>query len=125
MWKAVLLVSMLALTLGLHAQERGKPVVLITGNANISINSTGQGVGGANGGVGWATGSSKSSVNNHDQTMEMAQDFLRDCPGVELTLAQDVPPDYFVALNREGQATMFGEMHADPYEAVPRQAIAE
>lgn len=42
--------------------------------------------------------------------MEMAQDFLRDCPGVELTLAQNVQPDYFVALNREGQATMFGEM---------------
>lgn len=87
-----------------------KPVVLIAGSGNISINSTGQAVGGIDGGVGAAAGSRQTSVNKHDQTMEMAQDFLRDCPDVELTLSHDMLPDYFVALNREGQATMFGEM---------------
>jgi hypothetical protein len=110
MRKSILILSTLAIALSLQAQEQGKPVVLISGNGNISINSAGQGIGGVNGGVGWAAGSSKSSVNKHDQTMEMAQDFLRDCPAVELTLSHDAEPDYFVLLNREGQATMFGEM---------------
>jgi hypothetical protein len=87
-----------------------KPVILISGNGNVSINSSGQGVGGIHGGVGWAAGTGGTAINQHDQTMEMAGDFSKFCPAVELTLSQAAQPDYFVFLNREGQPTVFGEL---------------
>lgn len=83
-----------------------KPIVVIAGNGNLSVNSDGQAVGGH----AWAVGASKTTVNKHDQTMEMAQDFLQSCPNAETTLDNVATPDYFVSLNREGIPTIFGEM---------------
>jgi hypothetical protein len=71
MWKAVQLVSVLAMTFCLHAQDQGKPVVPIAGNGNISINAIAQGIGGVNGGVGWTAGSSKATVNKREFSASM------------------------------------------------------
>ena len=87
-----------------------KPVILISGSGNVRINSNGQGVGGIHEGVGWAAGTRETTINQHDQTMEMAGDFSKFCPAVELTLSPAAQPDYFVFLNREGQPTVFGEL---------------
>lgn len=87
-----------------------KPIILIAGEGNLSVNSSGQGLAGAHGGVGWAAGTRQTAVNKHDQTMEMAQDFLQWCPAFEITVSQTVTPDYFVGLNREGVPTAFGEL---------------
>ncbi len=108
--KCVLSLTLLGLIFGSFSFSQTKPTILISGNGNLSINSSGQGVAGVGGGVGLAAGSRQTTVNKHDQTIEMAGDFLNFCPAVELTLSQNEQPDYFVFLNREGQPTPFGEI---------------
>jgi hypothetical protein len=60
---------------------------------NISIQSTGIGsarvvrdavVGGS---------AQQATINKHDQTMEMTQEFLKSCPSMELTLDSKASPD--------------------------------
>jgi len=99
------------LFLSLPARGQTRPTVLIHGEGNISITSAGIGSAGIVGnGTVIGSSSHRSTVNKHDQTMEMAQDFLRFCPSVELTLNAGAPADYVVQLNREGSATIFGEL---------------
>jgi hypothetical protein len=102
------LVLFATLLLALAVSAQTKPIVLISGDGNISINSAGQGVGGVNGNTAWAAGARQTSINKLDQTMEMAQDFLQYCPAIEPTLSHDTQPDYFVLLNREGHPTGLG-----------------
>lgn len=92
----VLAVGLVFFSKGLLAQ---KPVVLISGNGNVSIASNN--VGG---------GMTQTTVSKHDQTMEMAQDFLQFCPSSEITLDQAGPPDYFLFLNRKGSPSIFGDI---------------
>jgi len=92
------------------AQANGKPVILIAGEGNFSIESVG--VGGAVAGHSSliAGGATNTAINKHDQTMEMAQNFLQFCPALEVTLDRQSASDYFVNLNRKGHPTMFGEI---------------
>ena len=76
-----------------------KPVALISGNGNVSIASNR-----IEGGL------SQTTVSKHDQTMEMAQDFLQFCSTATITLDQATTPDYFVLLNRKGSPSLFGEI---------------
>jgi hypothetical protein len=76
-----------------------KPVTLISGNGNVSIDSNNAGA-----------GLSQTTISKHDQTMEMAQDFLQFCSSAEITLDQATAPDYFVLLNRKGSPSLFGEI---------------
>ena len=69
-----------------------KPVVFISGEGNTSTQN--------------------GITNKHDQTIEMAQDLLKSCPAVTITLSDQLAPDYFISLNREGYRTVFGEMGA-------------
>lgn len=108
--KCALSLVLLTFIFGSFSFSQTTPLILISGNGNLSINSIGQGVAGIDGGVGWAAGTRQTAVNKHDQTMEMAGDFSKFCPAVELTLSQNAQPDYFVFLNREGHPTAFGEM---------------
>lgn len=108
--KSIRLLVFLGLSLSPTCFSQSKPVVLISGNGNLSINSSGQAVGGIAGGVAVGGGTKQTTVNKHDQTIEMAGDFLDFCSAVELTLLQSDQPDYYVFLNREGQPTMFGEL---------------
>jgi hypothetical protein len=93
---SVLVAVILLFSKGLLAQ---KPTVLISGNGNTSIASNNAGA-----------GLSQTTVSKHDQTMEMAQDFLQFCSSSEVTLDQVAVPDYFVFLNRKGSPTAFGEV---------------
>jgi hypothetical protein len=74
------------------ARSKG-PLVLISGHGNISFSGLS---------IGGIVGASTSSASKHDQTMEMAQQLLKYCPEVTLTLKQSDPlPDYHLILNRE------------------------
>ncbi len=108
--KCVLSLVFLSVTVGSFSSAQTKPLILISGNGNLSVDSSGQGVAGFSGSVGWAAGTRQTAINKHDQTMEMAGDFSNFCPAVELTLSSAAQPDYFVFLNREGQPTIFGEL---------------
>ena len=92
------------------ARAQIKPVVFIQGNGNVSVLSNSEGVAGATGGVIVGGAAHQVTVNKHDQTMEMAEKFLQFCPAVEVTLDSNMPRDYAVLLNREGQPTAFGEL---------------
>ena len=59
----VVLAAGLVFSTGIFAQ---KPVVLISGSGNLSIDSNNTGA-----------GLTQTTVSKHDQTMEMAQDFLQ------------------------------------------------
>ena len=99
-----------ALTFAGDSGAQTKPVVLIQGNGNISVQSTGQAGAGVVGRAVVGGSAKQSTINKHDQTMEMAQDFLQSCPSIELTLDGNATVDYIVQLNREGAPTMFGEV---------------
>jgi hypothetical protein len=73
---------------------RKAPLVLIQGSGNVNVSA------GAVGGGLIAAGA--GSVSKHDQTMEMAQQLLKRCPEIALTLGADQKPDYMLLLNREG-----------------------
>ncbi len=76
--------------------QQGIPRVYINGTGNIDVRTNA----GAVGGSGWAVGSSHSTVSAHNQTMELAKDFSKQCPDVTVTLnAADA--DYTVGLNHE------------------------
>jgi hypothetical protein len=94
--KSAALVLVALLSARTYAQ---KPVALISGNGNVSIASNK-----TDGGL------SQTTVSKHDQTMEMAQDFLQFCSTVAITLDQATTPDYFVLLNRKGSPSLFGEI---------------
>lgn len=85
--KCVLSLVLLSLIFDSFSFSQTRPIILISGNGNLSINSSGQGVAGVAGGVGLAAGSRQTTVNKHNQTMEMAGDFLNFCPAIELTLS--------------------------------------
>lgn len=97
--------TLAALLIGSVAAQN-KPTILISGEGNLSINTSG----GVVAGEGWAASNHQATINKHDQTMEMAQDFIKFCPAAETSLNITATPDYFVSLNREGQATLFGEI---------------
>jgi len=103
-WAAFASVMMLSVLTTAQAVST-KPVVLIAGDGNITVTSNGTVVGGRQ----WATGIGQTSVSKHNQTMEMAQDLLQSCPGVEVTLDQNIAPDYYLVLNREGGAYNIGQ----------------
>jgi hypothetical protein len=93
--KSLLLVG--ALTIGTAAfGQQEKPRVYINGTGNVDVRTEGSAVGGGS----WLVGSSHSTVGAHNQTMELAKDFSKQCPGVTVTLnATDA--DYTVGLNHE------------------------
>ena len=89
-----------------HAADKAaRPVVLIWGEGNLTITSTGTAIAGS----GWATGVGQGTVSKHNQTMEMAQNLLQSCPNVEVTLDRAVVSDYYLLLNREGGAYNIGQ----------------
>jgi hypothetical protein len=86
-----------ALTIGPAAfGQQEKPRVYINGTGNVDVRTDGSAVGGSF----WAVGSSHSTVSAHNQTMELAKDFSKQCPGVIVTLSA-TDADYTVGLNHE------------------------
>jgi hypothetical protein len=94
-FKGLLLAGALTIGQGAFGQQ-AKPRVYINGTGNTDVRTQGSAVGGRN----WLAGSSHSTVGSHDQTMELAKDFSKQCPDVIVTLnATDA--DYTVGMNHE------------------------
>lgn len=79
-------VCILVIAVAAQTPAKKTPVVMIVGNGN-EIYTRAFGVG---------------SSSKHDQTIEMAQQLLKHCPEVTLTIGEEQKPDYELVLNREG-----------------------
>src|SRR5438270_7984425 len=88
---ALILVNSLAL-----AQD--KPRVFVQGKGSEDVQSSGAGGGGKH----WGTWGSRSTIDSHDEGMQVTKDLQKDCSGVIVTLNQS-NADYTVMLNRESK----------------------
>jgi hypothetical protein len=80
------------------ALAQDKPRVFVQGKGSEDVATNGSGVGGRH----WASWGSKSSIDSHDEGMEVTKDLQKDCSGVIVTLNQS-NADYTVMLNRESK----------------------
>jgi hypothetical protein len=85
-----------AVTLSAAAQD--KPRVFVQGKGSQNVSSDGSGGGGKH----WGVWSSKSTVDAHDESMEVTKDLQKNCAGVMMTINQS-NADYIVMLNRESK----------------------
>jgi hypothetical protein len=86
----------LAFLLPATAQDKPRVFVQGKGSENLATN------GSAGGGRHWASWGSKSTLDSHDEGMEVTKDLQKNCSGVVVTLNQ-VNADYTVMLNRESK----------------------
>jgi hypothetical protein len=95
--KSILSVTVL-LTLALSASAQDKPRVFVQGKGSEDTQSSGSGASSKHFGV-WG---SKSTMDSHDESMEVTKDLQKNCTGVMVTLNQ-TNADYTVMLNRESK----------------------
>jgi hypothetical protein len=94
--KLTLLSLLILITLSAGAQDKPRVYVQGKGSENVSSN------GGAGGGHHWAAWGSKSTIDSHDESMEVTKDLQKNCTGVTVTINQ-ANADYIVMLNRESK----------------------
>src|SRR3954462_12325172 len=75
-----------------------KPRVYVQGKGSQDVTSTGSGGGGRH----WGAWGSSSTVDSHDESMEVTKNLQKDCSGVMVTLNQS-NADYTIMLNRESK----------------------
>ena len=80
------------------AVAQDKPRVFVQGKGSEDVQSTGSGAGGRH----WATWGSRSTIDSHDESMEVTKDLQKNCSGVTVTVNQSAA-DYTVMLNRESK----------------------
>ncbi len=80
------------------AVAQDKPRVFVQGTGSQDVTTSGSATGGRH----WATGRSRSTIDSHDESMEVTKDLQKDCSGVTVTLNQS-NADYTVVLNRESK----------------------
>ncbi|HKW16454.1 MAG TPA: hypothetical protein VJO35_02995 [Terriglobales bacterium] len=93
---AKLAVAVLTLALFVSAQDR--PRVFVQGKGSQDVNTTGE----SGGGQHWGVFGSKSTIDSHDESMEITKDLQKNCSGVIITLNQ-ANADYTVLMNRESK----------------------
>lgn len=91
---ALLLVTAIALS----ADAQDKPRVFVQGKGSDNVSSNGS----AGGGRHWGSWGSKSTIDSHDESMEVTKNLQKDCSGVTVTINQ-ANADYIVMLNRESK----------------------
>jgi hypothetical protein len=89
-------VLLLASSLMLSAQD--KPRVFVQGKGSQDVNSSGS----SGGGQHWGVFNSRSTIDSHDESMEVTKDLQKSCSGVIITLNAS-NADYTVMLNRESK----------------------
>jgi hypothetical protein len=94
--KKLLLLALFAFTLSVNAQD--KPRVFVQGKGSENVSSNGSGGGGRH----WGAWGSKSTIDAHDESMEVTKDFQKDCPAVIVSINQS-NADYIVIMNRESK----------------------
>jgi hypothetical protein len=80
------------------AIAQDKPRVFVQGKGSEDVQSSGSGAGGKH----WAAWGSRSTIDSHDEGMEVSKDLQKNCAGVTVTLNQSAA-DYTVMLNRESK----------------------
>ncbi len=90
------LLVLFALVLSAGAQD--KPRVFVQGKGSENLASNGSAAGGRH----WASWGSKSTLDSHDESMEVTKDLQKNCSSVIVTLNQS-NADYTVMLNRESK----------------------
>lgn len=85
-----------ALTVAANCQD--KPRVFVQGKGSEDVSSNGAGGGGHH----WGTWGSKSTIDSHDESMEVTKDLQKNCSGVMVTINES-NADYIVMLNRESK----------------------
>jgi len=82
----------------LIAGAQDKPRVFVQGKGSEDVNSDGSGGGGRH----WGAWGSRSTIDSHDESMEVTKDLQKNCPTVVVSLNQS-NADYTVLLNRESK----------------------
>jgi len=90
------LLCLMAVALCANAQD--KPRVFVQGKGSENVSSNGSGVGGHH----WGTWGSKSTIDAHDESMEVTKDLQKNCSGAIITINQ-ANADYTVMMNRESK----------------------
>lgn len=93
-----LFATLLLVTLAVSAYGQDKPRVFVQGKGSEDVNSSGSGVGGHH----WGTWGSKSTIDSHDESMEITKDLQKNCGGVIVTINEN-NADYVVMMNRESK----------------------
>ncbi len=91
-------VVFVAVSFGILAQAQDKPRVFVQGKGSQDVTSSGSGGGGKH----WGAWGSSSTVDSHDESMEVTKDLQKNCAAVMVTLNQS-NADYTVMLNRESK----------------------
>jgi hypothetical protein len=89
---------LLVVALAVAANCQDKPRVFVQGKGSENVSSNGSGGGGRH----WGTWGSKSTIDSHDESMEVTKDLQKNCTGVMVTI-NDSNADYIVMLNRESK----------------------
>ena len=89
---------LLLLGIAVTAYGQDKPRVFVQGKGSENVSSKGSGGGGSH----WAAWGSKSTIDSHDESMEVTKDLQKDCSGVTVTINES-NADYIVMLNRESK----------------------
>ncbi|MFZ0730729.1 MAG: hypothetical protein WAM79_00255 [Candidatus Sulfotelmatobacter sp.] len=94
--KPLPLLFVLAIAIAVNAQD--KPRVFVQGKGSENVSSNGSGGGGHH----WAAWGSKSTIDSHDESMEVTKDLEKNCEGVTVTINES-NADYIVMMNRESK----------------------
>jgi len=89
---------LLLLGIAVTAYGQDKPRVFVQGKGSENVSSNGSGGGGSH----WAAWGSKSTIDSHDESMEVTKDLQKECPGITVTINES-NADYVVMLNRESK----------------------
>ena len=80
------------------ALAQDKPRVFVQGKGSQDVTTSGA----ASGGQHWGAWGSNSTIDSHDESMEVSKDLQKECSGVTVSLNQSAA-DYTVMLNRESK----------------------
>ncbi len=86
------------LAIAVSADCQDKPRVFVQGKGSENVSSNGSGGGGRH----WAAWGSKSTIDSHDESMEVTKDLQKNCAGVTLTINES-NADYIIMMNRESK----------------------
>lgn len=93
-----LFATLVVLVTAISSYGQDKPRVFVQGKGSEDVNSSGSGVGGRH----WGTWGSKSTIDSHDESMEITKDLQKNCGGVIVTINGN-NADYIVMMNRESK----------------------
>jgi hypothetical protein len=94
--KTCVLLCLAAIALSANAQD--KPRIFVQGKGSENVSSAGSGAGGRH----WGTWGSKSTIDAHDESMEVTKDLQKNCAGATVTINQ-ANADYTIMMNRESK----------------------